>query len=76
MATSKEVAEFMYSKIDKINTPQQYIAGEIEKAFGGEFITFSGSGNRIIDKGVLREFRKLAAGNIQWDNGAKAWRRT
>lgn len=74
MTTINEVAEFMLGMLNYINMPQESVAFEIEKKFGKSFISYSVSGNRTIDKRVLRQFHKLVDGGVIWDRGAKAWR--
>jgi hypothetical protein len=74
MITIDKVAEFMLDMLNHINMPQEKVAFEIEKKFGKNFISYSVSGNRTIDKRVLRQFKKLADGGVIWDRGAKAWR--
>jgi len=64
----------MLGMLNYINMPQERVAYEIEKKFGTKFISYSVSGNRTIDKRVLRQFKNLADGGVIWDRGAKAWR--
>lgn len=75
MTTIDEVAEFMLGMLNYINMSQEKVAFEIEKKFGKDFISYSVSGNRTIDKRVLRKFKILADDGVVFDRSAKAWRR-
>lgn len=75
MATHKEVAEWMFGEIGYINISQLWLANEISKVFGNEYIYYTVSGNIAINKDVLKEFRKISKGQIDWDKGSKAWRK-
>lgn len=73
MPKYKDVAEWMLSKIDYRNTPQSWLANEIKKEFGNNYIYYTNSGNIAINKDVIKEFKKLRKDTIRWDRSAKAW---
>ena len=53
---------------------QENIVYEIKKLFGEEFVYLNKNGNWAIEKGVLREFRKLTSANVVWDRFDLSWR--
>jgi len=73
--THAEVAEWMLAEFKKRNELYQEDAVyEIEKRFGNDFVYENESGNTVIDKKVLKEFRKLTEGMLMWEPGDRYWR--
>jgi hypothetical protein len=72
--TPTEVASFMESRLKQSTTLyQETIVREIAQKFGPEFVYRNKNGNPAIDKGVLKEFRRLSP-NAIWERGSRSWR--
>lgn len=75
MSNKKDVAEWMLSELKKVkNLDQEVAVYKIRQNFGNDFVYQNENGNPAIDKGVLKEFRKLTEGKVVWDRGYKQWR--
>lgn len=53
---------------------QEVVVGQIQRAFGDEFVYTNENGNQAIDRRVLRAFRDLTAGDVVWERGERMWR--
>ena len=74
MATSKEVAQWMVDRIQERGyEDQEFFVREIGPRFGAEWDYVNNDGNPVIDPKVLRAFRKLHAGAIEWEPGERRW---
>lgn len=60
-------------RADRYGCYQHEIVDEIEKTYGRDWVYENDNGNPAISPKVLREFRKLHGGSIEWDNGEKSW---
>ena len=75
MATKAEVAEWMLEELKRVRFLEQETAVfEIARRFGSEFVYANDNGNDAIDRGVLKEFRKLSGTNVVWERGERLWR--
>ena len=75
MSNRKEVAEWMLSELKEVkNLDQEVAVYKINQKFGDDFVYQNENGNLAIDKGVLKEFRKLTEGMVVWGRGYKQWR--
>lgn len=71
-ATAKDVAQWMWDKIKLHKRLAHYlVVPDIKKEFGAIFIDRNDSGYDAIDPKVLREFRKLHKGTVDWDRGTR-----
>jgi hypothetical protein len=76
MATSREVAEWMVEKFDKQGyLIQEDAALSIRKLFGEDFVYLNDNGGLAIDRGVLRQFRKLTDRAAVWVRSELIWRK-
>ena len=75
MANTKDVAQFMFDKLEENNSLYQYdIVHDIENTYGDEFVYQNENGNMAIEKKVLTAFNKFKEENdIEWDRSEKAW---
>ena len=75
MANTKDVAQFMFDKLNESNSLYQYdIVHDIETTYGDEFVYENENGNMAIEKKVLTAFNKFKKDNdIEWDRSEKAW---
>lgn len=74
MTTKTEVAQWMIAQIKEHRLVyQEHIVHEVEQKFGDEWVDWSEGGNRIIDKTVLAEFRRLRPVSVEWSGAEKAW---
>ena len=76
MVTAKDVAEWMFQKLEETGyLSQGSVVYEIQKEYGGDFVYQNDNGNLAINKDVLKIFRKLTESKVIWDKGEKAWRK-
>ncbi|QOY51191.1 DUF6953 family protein [Candidatus Sulfurimonas baltica] len=75
MVDTKDVAQFMFDKLEESNSLYQYdIVHDIETTYGNEFVYQNENGNMAIEKKVLTAFNKFKKeNNIEWDKSEKAW---
>ena len=66
MATPKEVAQWMASRLEEEQLLQVDAIAAIEKLFGSEFVYLSDVGEKSIDRRVLSSFRKLTEDDVVW----------
>ncbi len=75
MAEKKDVAIMMLTFIkDRTRLDQEVAVRLIREQFGEDFLYRNANGNFAIDKGVLKEFRKLTEDTVVWDRGYREWR--
>ncbi len=75
MATPKEVADWMWAELNRVDILYQHlVVWEIQEKFGDEFTHINRHGNAAIDSRVLAEFRKLTKDTVVWLRGQRAWK--
>jgi hypothetical protein len=75
-ATPEDVAQWMHDEFTTTGELSQYDAAEgIESRFGSGFTHPNESGNRAIDRKVLKAFRGLTETDAVWEPGDLCWRR-
>ena len=65
MVTAKDVAEWMFQKLEETGYLSQ----------GSDFVCQNDNGNLAINKEVLKEFRNFIKDKFEWDRSEKAWRK-
>ncbi|MEX5303735.1 DUF6953 family protein [Kocuria sabuli] len=74
MTTAQIVAEWLIDKIRAEGTlDQEEAVYLIEQQFGSEWVFDDINGNPAIQQSVLKMFRQVHGGAIQWDNSARCW---
>lgn len=74
MTTNADVAAWMADQLRKQRyIYQEDIVWKIKAKFGGQFVYENENGNYAIDRGVLKEFRKLTPDAV-WERGSRMWR--
>lgn len=72
--TAKDIAAWM---IEQIKTEeavyQEHIVHDITDKFGAEWEHANERGNPAIKPSILREFRKLHGGSIEWERDERRW---
>ena len=74
MATAREVAQWL---LDAVRAQDGLIywdaVDEIVERFGEEFAPTTRPRSRAISKEVLKEFRRLHGGTVEWSRADKIW---
>lgn len=75
MDEHKKIARWLYDKITTQGFADHYaVVREIIDQFGEQYTYISdNSGNPVIDRGVLLEFRKLKNDDIVWNSRVLCW---
>ena len=76
MSEVRDVAQWMLQRLhENGELYQDEAVDEIERNFGSAFVYENENGNPAIDRGVLREFRRLTGESVVWERGEQLWRR-
>jgi hypothetical protein len=74
--TAADVAAWMLTELESTTfLYQEVIVYQISAKFGSQFVYYNNNGNAAIDKGVLKEFRKLTGDKVVWERGERYWRK-
>jgi hypothetical protein len=73
MKIEREIAEWMFERLDDDGElHKSHVVDEILSQHGSEFVEYTGTDYRI-DPLVLKEFRKLCKGLVQWHPRRRCW---
>lgn len=73
--TARGIAEWMLAQVkERPRFYQERAVREIRQKFGDAWWYKNANGNMAIDKGVLREFKKISGNEVIWERGDRAWR--
>lgn len=76
LPTASNIAKWMASQLEiSTHIYQDTTASEIMRQFGEQFVYKNSNGNLAIGKDVLKCFRELTEGKVQWERGNKAWKK-
>ncbi|MFJ4168750.1 DUF6953 family protein [Paenarthrobacter sp. NPDC089714] len=74
MTNAKDIAEWMVETIKREKLVyQEHLVGDIAKTFGKDWDSFNEAGNPAVNPKILRQFRALHGGAIEWDRSDKSW---
>lgn len=72
---SHDVAKWMVEELKREKfLYQETVVYDITSKFGNEFTYINDNGNLVIDRRVLREFRKLTEDWVVWEKSERLWR--
>jgi hypothetical protein len=75
MHSPKKIAEWMVSQFPENGwLYQEIVVRNIKKEFGEDYIYLNQNQNDAINKDILKEFKNITEGKVQWSRGDKAWR--
>lgn len=70
-----DVAQWMHEYINKNKELyHEDVVYKIEEKYGSGFVRYNQQGNMVLNKEVLKEFRKLTEPDIVWSRSELYWR--